>query len=377
MRLLKLLLVLLVWAAVWPAFAGPYEDGLATYKRGDYATALRLWRPLADAGDADAQLNFGFMYANGEGVPQDYSMAVSWFSKAAEQRHAGAQYNLGIMYEQGWGVPQDYIQAHVWFKLAASRSDASDKELSEKAINSRDRIAARMTPAQIARRCRLPPRQLRYQHLNVSFIPVATGGTAMLMPAFQEWPDEAAIVGRLLVDYGELEFELALSMGWAISDKRQGIRDFFSARGERRRIELADEKAGVWMRLTGVKDEFAETLAAMRACKDIRNGFAHCHWASLKHGLESDGLFFVNIEQAAGSPGKFIFQWQHASLPRLQAMEAYYTYTHGCLLHVLAAISAQRGQPYLGVRPMPTKKQPPPPTIPASSASAALLPADF
>jgi hypothetical protein len=47
-------------------------------------------------------------------------------------------------------VPQDYVQAHMWFKLAASRSDASDKELSEKAINSRDRIAARMTPAQIA-----------------------------------------------------------------------------------------------------------------------------------------------------------------------------------------------------------------------------------
>jgi hypothetical protein len=57
LRLLKLLLVLLARAAVRPAFAGPYEDGLATHKRGDYATALLLWRPLADQGDADAQLN--------------------------------------------------------------------------------------------------------------------------------------------------------------------------------------------------------------------------------------------------------------------------------------------------------------------------------
>jgi TPR repeat protein len=90
-----------VWAAVWPAFAWPYEDGLATYKRGDYATALRLWRPLADQGDADAQLNLGFMCANGQRVPQDYAIAVSWFSKAAEQRHVAALYNLGVMYEQG------------------------------------------------------------------------------------------------------------------------------------------------------------------------------------------------------------------------------------------------------------------------------------
>ncbi len=54
------------------AVAGPFEDGVAAYKRGDYATALRLWRPLAEQGDADAQFNLGLMYANGEGVPQDY-----------------------------------------------------------------------------------------------------------------------------------------------------------------------------------------------------------------------------------------------------------------------------------------------------------------
>ena len=39
-----------------------------------------------------------------------------------------------------------------------------------------------------------------------------TGESMLIFPAFHEWPDEAAIVGRLLVDYGELEFELALSM---------------------------------------------------------------------------------------------------------------------------------------------------------------------
>lgn len=37
------------------AAAGPVEEGVAAYKRGDYATALRLWRPLAEQGDPRAR----------------------------------------------------------------------------------------------------------------------------------------------------------------------------------------------------------------------------------------------------------------------------------------------------------------------------------
>ena len=61
-----------------PAAAGPYEDGLAAYQKGDYATALGLWRRLADQGMAEAQYNLGIMHENGEGVPQDDAEAVKW-----------------------------------------------------------------------------------------------------------------------------------------------------------------------------------------------------------------------------------------------------------------------------------------------------------
>jgi TPR repeat protein len=44
------------------AVAGPYEDGVAAYEKGDYATALRVWRPLAEQGNAMAQYNLGVMY---------------------------------------------------------------------------------------------------------------------------------------------------------------------------------------------------------------------------------------------------------------------------------------------------------------------------
>ena len=142
MRLLKLLLVLFVCAA-GPAVAGPFEDGVAAHDKGDYAAALRLWRPLADQGDAYAQTNLGVMYYNGQSVTQDYAAAVSWYRKAAEKGEANAQTNLGVMYEKGQGVTQDYVQAHKWWNLAAAKGDAD-------AIKNRDIVAAKMTPAQIA-----------------------------------------------------------------------------------------------------------------------------------------------------------------------------------------------------------------------------------
>ena len=47
------------------AAAGPLEDGSSAYQRGDYATALRLWRPLAEHGDPRVQYNLGLMYGMG------------------------------------------------------------------------------------------------------------------------------------------------------------------------------------------------------------------------------------------------------------------------------------------------------------------------
>jgi uncharacterized protein len=66
--------------------AGPAEDAaaaVAAHKRGDYAMALRLIRPLADQGDADAQNILGLMYYSGQGVPQNYVIAHMWLDLAA------------------------------------------------------------------------------------------------------------------------------------------------------------------------------------------------------------------------------------------------------------------------------------------------------
>ncbi len=122
--------------------------GVAAYKLGAYAAALREWRPLAEQGNAKAQYNLGLMYRKGQGVPQDDAEGVGWYRKAAEQGHASAQYNLGFIYGKGQGVPQDDAQAHMWFDLAASRYPPGEGR--DQAVRNRDNVAEKMTPAQIS-----------------------------------------------------------------------------------------------------------------------------------------------------------------------------------------------------------------------------------
>ena len=104
--------------------AQDFDKGFAAAQSGDFATALKEWRSLAEQGNAGAQSNLGVMYANGDGVLQDNAEAVKWYRLAAEQGYAGAQFNLGIMYREGQGVPQDNAEAVKWYRLAAEQGDA-------------------------------------------------------------------------------------------------------------------------------------------------------------------------------------------------------------------------------------------------------------
>ena len=67
-----------------PSFSADFQKGLDAYNRGDYQSALREWRPLAEQGNAYAQGNLGFMYKNGRGIAQSDTAAVKWYRKSAE-----------------------------------------------------------------------------------------------------------------------------------------------------------------------------------------------------------------------------------------------------------------------------------------------------
>jgi uncharacterized protein len=101
-----------------------YEDGAAAYDRADYATAMRLWLPLAEGGNGDAQTMLGIIYEEGQGVSQDHTAALTWYRRAADQGHPDAQFYLAYMHELGKGVPIDPAAAANWLSKAADQGHA-------------------------------------------------------------------------------------------------------------------------------------------------------------------------------------------------------------------------------------------------------------
>lgn len=102
-----------------------FDEGLASYKKNDYAFALQIFRPLAKQGHANAQFNLGLMLFKAQGVAQDETHALQWFRKAADQNLAAAQVILGNMYEYGQVVKKNDAHAAQWYRKAADQEDAN------------------------------------------------------------------------------------------------------------------------------------------------------------------------------------------------------------------------------------------------------------
>lgn len=161
---LSLILVALVLSSVPNVRADDFADGTTAFEQRDYATALGLWRPLAEQGDARAQAALGSMYERGLHVPQDDEEAMRWYRMAAEHGVPMVQYNLGVKYAMGRGVTRDYVLAYMWFSIASSQFQSSETEYRhegsaiqyrDRATAFRDHVAAMMTSEDITRAERL------------------------------------------------------------------------------------------------------------------------------------------------------------------------------------------------------------------------------
>lgn len=167
------------------AVAGPYDDALAAWRRGEYAAAYRLWGPVADQGDPDAQFYLGLMNEYGQGMSRNDAEAINWYRKAADRDHAlaqfslgdlysngerssrdeieaakwyrlaadqglgAAQFRLGMLYAEGKGVPQDRVLAHMWLNLVVSELPPLGKQQRSATVDALDLLASQMTPSQV------------------------------------------------------------------------------------------------------------------------------------------------------------------------------------------------------------------------------------
>jgi uncharacterized protein len=126
---------------------------------GGGAGSARRTIAAAERGNAHAQAMLGFMYANGQGVPQSYDLAADWYERSAQQGDSTGQYLLGLTYDKGFGVTADVVLAHKWLNLAAAHAPHQNHD---KFVLIRDAVGSKMTRAQLD----------AAQHLAVEFVPI-------------------------------------------------------------------------------------------------------------------------------------------------------------------------------------------------------------
>ena len=95
--------------------------GYTDYLKKDFKNAFFYWKPLAEAGNVNAQYFLGIMYLNGQGTKKNWAEASKWFQASAEQGDVGAQFLIGEMNLKGMGLAQDYQKAGSWYKKAAEK----------------------------------------------------------------------------------------------------------------------------------------------------------------------------------------------------------------------------------------------------------------
>jgi TPR repeat protein len=98
-------------------------QGQTAFEKGNYAEALRLLRPAAEAGNPNAQYYIAIMYDFGRGIGVNHEEANIWYLKAAKQEQDDAQFNLAISYQRGEGIEADDKQAVYWLSRAAANGD--------------------------------------------------------------------------------------------------------------------------------------------------------------------------------------------------------------------------------------------------------------
>lgn len=125
MQIVKALSLFIALVAAWPAQAeqANLQAGMEAIGRRDFATAQKIFKPLAEAGNVAAQVNLGNLYMKGWGVEQDYALALRWYRSAADQGERMAQTKLGILHYFGLGTAKNPAEAASWFQKAAGQGE--------------------------------------------------------------------------------------------------------------------------------------------------------------------------------------------------------------------------------------------------------------
>lgn len=194
----------------------------------------------------------------------------------------------------------------------------------------------------------------------------------IINPAFHRYPAEAAIIGRLVVGFGELEYAIADLVGVITQDKMVSLKVIYTLRVTSARIDIAEIVLKRAYEQARAVEAFTETFAAVRHCLKIRNMYAHCNWGDDATGGRDGGLFYTNLQAAIDQPDGYPLPWRHVDVPLLELQENYFTYALELIRH-LGGLARRPGFP---LWPSPLKLSPPSLHNPASQHVPAWLSED-
>ncbi|MGE4064318.1 MAG: hypothetical protein AB7E79_13205 [Rhodospirillaceae bacterium] len=164
------------------------------------------------------------------------------------------------------------------------------------------------------------------------------------------------MIGRMLLNYGELEMMLGTALGYALNNQsRTALRVLFRVTGESARLSAADALMRDYYIKNGKGAEYADMLGAFRWCTKLRNQYAHCHWADHHHA----GLFFTDLSEPAKANDTFDFWFRHVDLQLLEQQKSFFDYTGDCLTHLDFEGERLHGMRPGHVFPMPSKRKRP------------------
>lgn len=181
-----------------------------------------------------------------------------------------------------------------------------------------------------------------------------------IMPAFDRFPEEGAIVGRLLAGYGELELSLCFCIAESRADFDMVFKSMFRTRSVYQRIEIGDAIGRPCFKSANLTNEFAEAIGAIRHCLNIRNQYAHCYWTD----DWGRSLGFVKLETTAQKNVRVDnvhhIKANDIDLSTLQAQESYFLYTYACFDALRGSIKVWAGRSTSSPYSIPKKIAQPP-----------------
>lgn len=178
-------------------------------------------------------------------------------------------------------------------------------------------------------------------------------------PVYRDYPNEMAIVGRLLVNYSDLEIGLMHCVSMVRADLDSTLKAMFRVRGETMRINIADALAHQEYLKLGLQDQFAQAIAATRFCLRIRNKFTHSYWHN-----PLDGLCYVSLEDLADTDEVVAnltgLDFFYLDLGLLERHQAYFRYTDALLAFVNLEGQRLAGKAAAHTLRLPARLEPPP-----------------